>query len=290
MTTLLKNLTACTSSYTSKLFASGRWWPQPTYQLARFSTDHPESSNSLPQEISSKNLPVSSTENSALSIPSPEELGLKKEDAFSVFAPSRGLSKKVYGIVPYKDGEMIADYVLFEDSIKKAEVHYNDYVHLTSEERDIYIAHLKAVEARKYEWSVHRTRPPTYGITHMTRLLVVDNSKEGKVAHEMGKPPKVIHVCKQGFRKKHMPKAMLGDKVVMTIQGEIRRGYIVGTNIHVLNRQHGVPSTDTNNVILLDPEGNPLGNRILVPVPSVLLNKRNHAQFAKVIAIANKYI
>uniref|UniRef100_A0A1I7WZU3 COesterase domain-containing protein n=1 Tax=Heterorhabditis bacteriophora TaxID=37862 RepID=A0A1I7WZU3_HETBA len=35
---------------------------------------------------------------------------------------------------------------------------------------------------------------------------------------------------------------------------------------------------------------NPLGNRITSPIPAKLLGKRDNAQFAKVLALANKYI
>ena len=38
-----------------------------------------------------------------------------------------------------------------------------------------------------------------------------------------------------------------------------------------------------------DDEGNPLGNRILAPMPAKLLDKRDQGQFAKVLALANKY-
>ena len=42
--------------------------------------------------------------------------------------------------------------------------------------------------------------------------------------------------------------------------------------------------------VLLDEEGNPLGNRITKPIPAKLLDKRDNAQMAKVLALANKYI
>jgi hypothetical protein len=41
----------------------------------------------------------------------------------------------------------------------------------------------------------------------------VDNSALGKEANMSGKPAYCIHVYKQGYRKKHMPHASLGDKV-----------------------------------------------------------------------------
>lgn len=61
--------------------------------------------------------------------------------------------------------------------------------------------------------SRHRTRPPYPGIIRRTRLVVVDNSALGKEANLSGKLAYCIHVCKRGYRKKHMPPAALGDKV-----------------------------------------------------------------------------
>jgi len=140
-----------------------------------------------------------------------------------------------------------------------------------------------------YELSKHRSRPPCPGIHRKTRCLVVDNSAIGKEVNTSGKLAYCIHVYKQGKRKKHMPHATLGDKILVAIKGEMKKAFVVGANTHVLHRKHGVPSTDTNNIVLLDNEGNPLGNRVLAPVPSVLLEKRDRAQLAKVLAIANKY-
>ncbi|VDN36355.1 unnamed protein product [Gongylonema pulchrum] len=163
----------------------------------------------------------------------------------------------------------------------------------------------------RHELSRHRTRPPNPGIHRRTRLLVVDNSALGKEANTCGKLAYCIDVCKPGRRKKHMPHATLGDK----------RAFVVGANTHVHYRKHGIPSTDTNNIVLLvslfiqsspvaplslpcplffivqrvyswfigDDEGNPLGTRILMPVPAVLQRKRDNLQLAKVLSLATKY-
>ncbi|VDM47348.1 unnamed protein product [Toxocara canis] len=48
-----------------------------------------------------------------------------------------------------------------------------------------------------------------------------------------------------------MPHATLGDKILVAIKGEMRKAYVVGAKIHFLHRKHGVPSTDTNNIVLL---------------------------------------
>uniref|UniRef100_F1LFG4 Large ribosomal subunit protein uL14m n=2 Tax=Ascaris suum TaxID=6253 RepID=F1LFG4_ASCSU len=141
-----------------------------------------------------------------------------------------------------------------------------------------------------YELSRHRSRPPCPGIHRRTRCIVVDNSALGKEANTSGKLAYCIHVYKQGKRKKHMPHATLGDKILVAIRGEMRKAYVVGAKIHVLHRKHGVPSTDTNNIVLLDEEGNPLGTRILSPIPGKLLERRDKMQFSKVLALANKFV
>lgn len=68
--------------------------------------------------------------------------------------------------MPWKDGEMLADYVLFEDSIKKSEIPWLDYTHLSTDERDIYIAHLKAIEARQLTYEDPTTKQVVFTVSH----------------------------------------------------------------------------------------------------------------------------
>ncbi|VDK69971.1 unnamed protein product [Anisakis simplex] len=70
----------------------------------------------------------------------------------------------------------------------------------------------------------------------------------------------------------------------------MRKAFIVGAKIHVDHRKHGVPSTDSNNIVLLDEEGNPLGTRVLAPIPSKLLERRDNMQFSKVLTLATKFV
>jgi hypothetical protein len=137
-----------TCSYISKMFASGRWYPQP--EALRFYSTSENSSSSL----------VSDDSNTSISFkkPTPEELGLPKENAFPVFAKPRGIGKKIFGLVPWKNGEMLADYVLFEESMKRTETPWLDYDGMTREERDIYIAHLNAVKDRKLSYIDPKTK------------------------------------------------------------------------------------------------------------------------------------
>uniref|UniRef100_A0AC35UCG4 60S ribosomal protein L23 n=1 Tax=Rhabditophanes sp. KR3021 TaxID=114890 RepID=A0AC35UCG4_9BILA len=142
----------------------------------------------------------------------------------------------------------------------------------------------------EHELSKHRTRTPHPGIHRRTRCVVVDNSALGKEANNSGKLAYCINVYKQGQRAKHMPHATLGDKILVAIRGQMKKAFVVGANTHVHHRKHGIPSTDTNNIVLLDEEGNPLGNRIVSPIPAHLLKNRDKAQMAKVLALATKYV
>ena len=49
-------------------------------------------------------------------------------------------------------------------------------------------------EINHHKHGRHRLGPFGYGIQKQTRLRVVDNSKIGMEAMELGRPPKVIHV------------------------------------------------------------------------------------------------
>ena len=120
--------------------------------------------------------------------------------------------------------------------------------------------------------------------------MVVDNSQLGKEAQTSGKLAYCMHVYKQGFRPKHMPHGVLGDKIMVAIRGEMKKAFVVGANTHVHLRKHGVPVMDTNNIVLLNEEGNPLATRVTAPIPAQLKDKVENAQFAKVLAISNKYI
>lgn len=67
------------------------------------------------------------------------------------------MEKKLYKFVKGKNGDLFADYLLFEDSMKRAKVSWDDYSALTAEERDIYMAHLKAVKDRKLTYKDPKT-------------------------------------------------------------------------------------------------------------------------------------
>lgn len=95
-----------------------------------------------------------SNTNSTISVKEEEnsknELQLPRENAFPThFVKSRGIGRPVYALLPGPKGELLGDYVLFEETMKRQKVPWKCYQKMTSEERTIYIKHYKAVEARK---------------------------------------------------------------------------------------------------------------------------------------------
>ncbi|XP_014283132.1 large ribosomal subunit protein uL14m [Halyomorpha halys] len=124
-------------------------------------------------------------------------------------------------------------------------------------------------------------------IIKMSRLRVVDNSEIGRKAMAEGKPPKCIHV----YNKKGV--GTIGDKVLVAILGEKKKGILVGVKKHQPQR---VPKFDTNNIVLIDDAGTPLGNRIHVPIPVMLrtiLKEKTFAKgvdYTKILAIASRFV
>ncbi|XP_017786544.1 PREDICTED: 39S ribosomal protein L14, mitochondrial [Nicrophorus vespilloides] len=124
-------------------------------------------------------------------------------------------------------------------------------------------------------------------IQKMTKLRVVDNSEIGKRAMAEGKPPKCIHVYnKTGIGK-------IGDKVLVAIKGEKKKGILVGLK---QNQKTKVPKFDSNNLVLIDESGTPVGTRIHVPIPTILrtiLKEKTQskgADYTKILAIASKFV
>ena len=134
----------------------------------------------------------------------------------------------------------------------------------------------------------------TYGIQKQSRLRPVCNAQIGREALAEGRPPKVIQVYSRVHaRKPHGAYGKLGDKVLMTIKGEMKKGIVVGLKA---NQLHGIPRFDSNNVVFIDDSGSPLGNRINVPIPNCIkpILKRNSnpkkADYTKLFAIATKFV
>jgi large subunit ribosomal protein L14 len=79
--------------------------------------------------------------------------------------------------------------------------------------------------------------------------------------------------------------AGVGDKVLLAIKGQKMHALVVGVKAH---GAPFVPRFDTNNVVLLDDKGNPAGNRIEVPIPTMLRKfKKDHS---KLLSIATRFV
>lgn len=79
----------------------------------------------------------------------------------------------------------------------------------------------------------------------------------------------------------------------MAIKGEKHKAIIVGVR---KKQRSNIPSCDTNNLVLIDDVGTPLGTRIHTPIPLMLrtiLKKKNIAKgvdYTKLLAIATTYV
>ncbi|XP_011497147.1 PREDICTED: 39S ribosomal protein L14, mitochondrial [Ceratosolen solmsi marchali] len=124
-------------------------------------------------------------------------------------------------------------------------------------------------------------------IIKMTRLRVVDNSQIGKQAMFEGKPPKCIHI----YNKLNI--GYIGDKILIAIKGEKKKGILVGLK---QKQQAKIPKYDSNNIVLIEDNGTPLGTRIYVPIPHILrtvLRQKTYskgADYTKLLGIASTFI
>ena len=127
--------------------------------------------------------------------------------------------------------------------------------------------------------------PVLQWIGNQTRLRVVDNSALGKEAMTQNKKVKCIHVYTKKKIGSNQVVGVLGDKVLVTIKGHMKKGYLVGLRAY---QRPMVPKFDTNNVVLIEDNGNPLGTRVAVPVPHYLRSRG--PELAKIIAISSRFV
>lgn len=124
---------------------------------------------------------------------------------------------------------------------------------------------------------VYSVSAASSAIQKMTRVRVVDNSALGNTPYH--RPPRVIHVyTKNGVGK-------VGDQVLLAIKGQKKKALIVG---HKMPGQRMTPRFDSNNVVLIEENGNPTGTRIKVPIPTHLRAKEG--EYSKLLAIATKFV
>uniref|UniRef100_A0A8I3N5L2 Large ribosomal subunit protein uL14m n=1 Tax=Canis lupus familiaris TaxID=9615 RepID=A0A8I3N5L2_CANLF len=114
-------------------------------------------------------------------------------------------------------------------------------------------------------------------IQKMTRVRVVDNSALGNTPYH--RPPRCIHVYnKSGVGK-------VGDRILLAIKGQKKKALIVG---HRMPGPQMTPRFDSNNVVLIEDNGNPVGTRIKTPIPTSL--RQREGEFSKVLAIAQNFV
>jgi large subunit ribosomal protein L14 len=115
-------------------------------------------------------------------------------------------------------------------------------------------------------------------IQHQTILKVADNSG--------AKTVKCIKVL-GGFKKRY---ARLGDIVVVSVQqlrnkskktskvlkGGVFRALVVRTRTQYKKRDGSSFALNENSVTLINKQGNPIGTRILGPIPKILKKKKIH--------------
>lgn len=127
---------------------------------------------------------------------------------------------------------------------------------------------------------MHLTRPLKQ-VLSLTRMNVVDNSIYAKQVKEAGKKVKIIRI----YNKSRHQMGGLGDRVLVTILGEMRRGIVVGCK---QTQKTFVPRFDSNNLVLLDKNNVPLGTRITAPIPNLL--RKQGASTARMMAIASQFV
>lgn len=115
----------------------------------------------------------------------------------------------------------------------------------------------------------------------LTRMNVVDNSKQGAAVKEAGKKVKIIRI----YNKSKHQTGGLGDKVLVTLLGQMYKGIVTGC---VQRQRAFVPRFDKNNLVLIDDQNKPLGTRVIGPLPNNL--RKKGALTARVMAIGTKFI
>ena len=111
----------------------------------------------------------------------------------------------------------------------------------------------------------------------LTKVKLVDNSENAKRVTRLDRP----YCIKLPKNKRE---AGFGERILIAHRGKIHKALIV-SNRKMSKR---LPRYDSWNVILLNDKLDPVGTRIMGPLPSAL--RKREGQFSKVIAIASKFI
>lgn len=79
----------------------------------------------------------------------------------------------------------------------------------------------------------------------------------------------------------------------MAIKGQKKKAVLIGLK---QNQDPKIPKFDSNNIVLIDDNGSPLGTRIHVPVPAILrtiLKEKTQAKgadYTKILSISSRFL
>ena len=112
----------------------------------------------------------------------------------------------------------------------------------------------------------------------LTKLRFVDNCESAKRATKTDQP-----YCIKLPRDKKVAK--FGEVITIAHRGKVHKALIVGSRKPGSKR---LPCYDTHHIVMLNEKLEPVGTRIVAPIPSEL--RRKSGQWSKVIALATKFI
>ena len=119
----------------------------------------------------------------------------------------------------------------------------------------------------------------------LSTVRIVDNS--AFALQPVIRRPRIIQI----YNKTKRSVGSVGDMCLITKNGIMKRAFIVGQRAPM-----GVMKArmDTNNVIMLDKDGNPEGTRVTVPLPAWLRGydpkKKRPVAMSKIIAITSTFV
>ena len=105
----------------------------------------------------------------------------------------------------------------------------------------------------------------------------MDNSENAKRVTRLDRP----YCIKLPKNKRE---AGFGERILIAHRGKVHKALIVSNR----KTSKRLPRYDSWNVVLLNDKLDPVGTRIIGPLPSAL--RKREGQFSKVIAIASKFI
>lgn len=118
---------------------------------------------------------------------------------------------------------------------------------------------------------------PSRSVILLTTLKLVDNSENARKAKRLDQP-----YCIKLPKNNKVGK--FGDIIKIAHLGKVHNALLI-SNRRMSKR---LPRYDHNHIILLNEKREPVGTRILGPVPSAI--RRKEGQFSKVIAMATRFI